>query len=143
MLNNRWFGEEQSRVRRFTFGAHWRVAERFQVDRGEFSVLLNPRHEPTACATSRGRRRTPRRDRRGQLQSAALLNRTRADLARLQGLPADFLSDAPFTEREKMRVIGNGVPLPMGRAVARAVKQAIESPVISPEARRIDPSREA
>lgn len=125
VLNNRWFGEEQARVRRFTFGASWPVAERFRVERNEFVALLNPVNEPTACATSGGRRRTPRRDRRGNLQSAVLLNRTRADLARLQGLPDDFLADAPFTEREKMRVIGNGVPLPMGRAVARAVKQAI------------------
>jgi len=128
VLNNRWFGEEQERVRRFTFGAHWRVAERFRVDRNEFAVLLNPSREPAVCATSGGRRRTPRRDRRGQLQSAVLLNRKRADLARLQGLPDDFLAEAPFTEREKMRVIGNGVPLPMGRAIARAVKVALAQP---------------
>lgn len=128
VLNNRWFGEEQARVRRFTFGGDWRVAERFRVDWSEFAVLLNPKSEPTACATSGGRRRTPRRDRRGQLQSAVLLNRTRADLARLQGLPDDFLADAPFTEREKMRVIGNGVPLPMGRAIARAVRSALALP---------------
>jgi DNA (cytosine-5)-methyltransferase 1 len=125
VLNNRWLGEEQARVRRFTFGADWRIAERFNMNYGEFATLLNPIHEPTACATSGGRRRTPRRDRRGNLQSAILLNRTRADLARLQGLPEDFLADAPFTEREKMRVIGNGVPLPMGRAVAQAVKRAL------------------
>lgn len=126
VLNNRWFGAEQNRVRRITFG--WLGmrdlpdAMRFWVE-GE--ALMSAVYEPAVCATSGGRRRTPRRDRRGQLQSAVLLNRTRADLARLQGLPDDFLADAPFTEREKMRVIGNGVPLPMGRAVARAVKRAL------------------
>jgi len=41
-----------------------------------------------------------------------------------QGLPADFLSDAPFTVAGKIRVVGNGVPLPMGRAIAKAVKAA-------------------
>lgn len=130
VLNNRWLGEEQERVRRFTFGADWRVAQRFRVDRSDWPALLNGRREPTATATSGGRRRTPRRDRRDRLQSAPLLNRTRSDLARLQGLPEDFLSDGcPFTEREKMRVIGNGVPLPMGRAIAKAVRQALELPV--------------
>jgi site-specific DNA-cytosine methylase len=44
---------------------------------------------------------------------------------RLQGLPADFLHDAPFTVEGKIRAIGNGVPLAMGRAVARAVKLAM------------------
>lgn len=43
----------------------------------------------------------------------------------LQGLPADFLDDAPFTVSGKFEVIGNGVPLPLGRAVARAVRQAM------------------
>jgi DNA (cytosine-5)-methyltransferase 1 len=42
-----------------------------------------------------------------------------------QGLPADFLKDAPFTAGAKSKLIGNGVPLPMGRAVARAVKRAL------------------
>lgn len=42
-----------------------------------------------------------------------------------QGLPADFLADAPFTNQGKFRVVGNGVPLPMGRAVAKAVRRAL------------------
>jgi site-specific DNA-cytosine methylase len=62
------------------------------------------------------------------LQSAKLSESRRSarEIAIAQGLPAEFLSDAPFTEREKMRVIGNGVPLPMGRAIARAVREATE-----------------
>ena len=43
----------------------------------------------------------------------------------LQGLPRDFLADAPFTSAGKYLVVGNGVPLPMGRAVAKAVKRAL------------------
>jgi hypothetical protein len=42
-----------------------------------------------------------------------------------QGLPHWFLADAPFSESGKKRMVGNGVPLPMGRAVARGVKAAI------------------
>lgn len=48
-----------------------------------------------------------------------------ADACRLQGLPEDFLSDAPFTAEGKLKAVANGVPLPMGRAIARAVKEAI------------------
>ena len=42
----------------------------------------------------------------------------------LQGLPADFLAEAPFTKAGKFMVLGNGVPLPMGRALAQAVRRA-------------------
>ena len=44
---------------------------------------------------------------------------------RSQGLPADFLADAPFTKDGKIHAVGNGVPLEMGRAVARAVAKAM------------------
>lgn len=48
-----------------------------------------------------------------------------ASRLKLQGLPADFLRDAPFTAKGKSHAVGNGVPLPMGRAVAKAVKRAL------------------
>lgn len=51
-----------------------------------------------------------------------------ADALRLQGLPQDFLDDAPFTAEGKLKAVANGVPLPMGRAIARAVKEAIKVP---------------
>jgi DNA (cytosine-5)-methyltransferase 1 len=47
------------------------------------------------------------------------------DACRLQGLPEDFLSDAPFTADGKLKAVANGVPIPMGRAIARAVKAAL------------------
>lgn len=47
------------------------------------------------------------------------------------GLPGDFLSDAPFTARGKSHAVGNGVPLPMGRAVAKAVKRAMYPELVS------------
>lgn len=47
------------------------------------------------------------------------------EMCRLQGLPADFLADAPFTVHGARQLVGNGVPLPMGRAVAAAVARAI------------------
>ncbi len=40
----------------------------------------------------------------------------------------DFLADAPFTEMGKRRAIANAVPLPMGLAIAGAVKRAMGYP---------------
>ncbi|HWB13315.1 MAG TPA: DNA cytosine methyltransferase [Pirellulales bacterium] len=48
-----------------------------------------------------------------------------ADACRLQGLPEDFLEDSPFTAEGKLKAVANGVPLSMGRAIARAVMQAV------------------
>jgi DNA (cytosine-5)-methyltransferase 1 len=48
-----------------------------------------------------------------------------AEICERQGLPADFLSDAPFTSGGKRKMLGNGVPLPMGRAIAKAVKESL------------------
>lgn len=49
-----------------------------------------------------------------------------ADACRLQGLPEDFLSDAPFTADGKLKAVANGVPIPMGRAIAKAILEAIK-----------------
>lgn len=53
--------------------------------------------------------------------------RTLAEMCRLQGLPEDFLDNAPFTSDGKRKAIANGVPLPMGCAIAQAVVEAIRS----------------
>lgn len=46
----------------------------------------------------------------------------------LQGLPDDFFGKkTPFTVVGQQLMIGNGVPLPMGRALALAVRQALEN----------------
>ena len=50
-------------------------------------------------------------------------NRSFREVCRLQGLPDDF-DLPPFLATEKIRAVGNGVPLPMGRAIARAVTVA-------------------
>jgi hypothetical protein len=42
-------------------------------------------------------------------------------MARDQGLDPRRFDNSPFTTTELRRAIANGVPLPMGRAVARAV----------------------
>lgn len=56
----------------------------------------------------------------GTQRSAAGFSAVRS----LQGLPDDF-DLPPFTVAAKVQGVANGVPLPMGRAIARAVKEAI------------------
>ncbi|OGO41591.1 MAG: hypothetical protein A2Z04_06705 [Chloroflexi bacterium RBG_16_57_9] len=56
----------------------------------------------------------------------AAAKRPWAQLCELQGLPLDFLDNAPFTVEGKRRALGNGVPIPMGREIARAIKRALE-----------------
>ncbi len=52
----------------------------------------------------------------------ATLRYTLAEACRLQGLPENFLDEAPFTAAGKLKAVANGVPLPMGRALARAAR---------------------
>lgn len=120
LVNNRWFGAKQMRKRRFSFG---NLGPRR-------ALLIEPsirRAQGIARAVlasdgKRNGRGTNLPDRSHCLQAEQF---TFAETCELQGLPADFLSDAPFTKEGKYRVVGNGVPLPMGRAIAKAVREAV------------------
>jgi DNA (cytosine-5)-methyltransferase 1 len=46
-----------------------------------------------------------------------------SQVRRLQGLPDSF-ELPPFTVGAAIKAIGNGVPLPLGRAIAKAVREA-------------------
>lgn len=111
-IDNRWVGGEQQRRRRFSFGT--RDGRALAVD---VVALEHPEHAVSVLAghgpLGKGRGHSVRRP----IEEAA----------RLQGLPANFLADAPFTMAGKYQLIGNGVPLPTGRAIARAVKRALET----------------
>src|SRR5438105_4898381 len=45
------------------------------------------------------------------------------DALHLQGLPPDFLKDAPFTMEGKLKAVANGVCMFTGRAIAKAVRE--------------------
>jgi DNA (cytosine-5)-methyltransferase 1 len=47
------------------------------------------------------------------------------DACEAMGLPREFTKEMPFTMQGKRSLIGNGVPVAMGRAIARAVKRAV------------------
>ncbi len=46
------------------------------------------------------------------------------DACEAMGLPRDFTKEMPFTMHGKRSVIGNAVTMPMGRAIAQAVRRA-------------------
>jgi DNA (cytosine-5)-methyltransferase 1 len=147
LYDNRWIGGEQSREHRFSFGTldnrqlspHLEVAV-FEYPRWAPRVLASGGHTPAPLEGGNGAYRKrddagrPIRRIGGQLphdrvsKNAHLLGRKTTkyfiEAKRLQGLPADW--DLPgFKVAEKVKALGNGVPLPMGRAIARAVKRAL------------------
>ena len=115
LLNNRWCGGEQNRLRRFSFGTpegSELPIETLALEPCEYAPAV------TAYATRwDSEKRRPYSDR-----SVKYLQ----EMIRLQGLPEGFLEDAPFTLMGKQKAIGNGVPLPMGRVIARAVRRYLE-----------------
>lgn len=126
ILNNRWCGGEQERTRRFSFG----VRSNAVVDLRrwlEVEALEALAWSPAVCASGGIKPGVEASDRKTRARyygwkTAAALRES----IRLQGLPEDFLEVAPFTLEGKHKVVGNGVPLPLGRAVAKAVKEALE-----------------
>lgn len=117
IVNNRWLGEIQNRVRRFSFGTPQGLGL------APFCDLSLEHPDKAGCFTANGTQWDKDKGRsRGDRSYKSL-----AKGLRLQGLPDDFLADAPFTVEGKVRVIGNGVPLPMGRVIAKAVKHATEA----------------
>lgn len=134
ILNNRWMLEapEQNRERRISFGTA--DGAKLHVETG---ALQNPAFERAvvaqsskegALAKSQQELRdgiSPRLARAASALPGQTPRRPFERCCELQGLPADFLKDAPFTSAGKYQAVGNGVPLPMGRAIAKAVKRAL------------------
>jgi DNA (cytosine-5)-methyltransferase 1 len=127
LIRDVWVGGESSRLRRFSFGT--RDGRRLAV---ETMALHQQETQHAAYAQGNGRPVPVRMNAGGKMKKSAVLNETvnRSEywnhMLRAQGLPADFLSEAPFTQAGKQKAVGNGVPLPMGRAIARAVRRAVE-----------------
>ncbi len=155
LLDNRWLdgdgdgvGEEQSRRRRFSFGTPDGRALDISPDVAVFESPL----EALAVTAGAGGREVPIRFQRAPGGGRVLKRRLRAptvvaghgntpaqrdvglgqvrtlaEMNRLQGFPEDFLAEAPFTVHGKRQVIGNAVPLYLGRPIARAVRRAVTS----------------
>ena len=137
MLNNRWLGAVQHRVRRFSFGTASGVildveVALFESPRSELAVTSSASKVPVRIGGSGKVKASlkpvtvlaghgPVGRGRGYENQITL-----AEACELQGLPVGFLDDSPFTVHGKRQVIGNSVPLPMGSAIAKAVRKAIE-----------------
>lgn len=118
-LDTRWLGEEQSRHRSWQYGSR-NGAELHP----ELAVFEHLDLEP-ACLASEGRSgRITFTKKNGKPKSHYNRRREFGKFCELQGLPLNFLEHAPFTAKDKYRVVGNGVPLSMGRAIAKSVKLA-------------------
>jgi DNA (cytosine-5)-methyltransferase 1 len=111
LLNNRQLGEAQNRLRRWSFG--WRgVRRQLQVDT---VVFENPERTPCASTSlwSNGR------------QTGCKDHKHLELFKKWQGLPEEF--DLPgFTVAGKVKAVVNGVPMAMGRAMAKAVRRVVE-----------------
>lgn len=126
IVNNRWLGEEQNREHRMSFGTHFGA----RLDISPWcATFLNPKWSPRVLASG-GRsgclgpraHRKKRTDLHRRLRSVKYFQEAR----RLQGLPADW-DLPPFKMAEKIRALGNAVPLPLGSAIAKAIKRALAS----------------
>jgi len=115
LFNNRCLGEKQSRTRRFSFGTS---EGRPLVIDAEVGVKLFENPDFEYCVTAH--------DHTGSNWEGSRRGKGRSwrQMADLQGLPEDF-DIPPFKRIALGKAIGNGVPLPMGRAVAKAVKRAL------------------
>lgn len=130
MIRDVWVGGVTNRYRRFTFGTS--TGQKLDVE----MLALHPWAEPSALAGGSGQETPVKLGGSGRPKRVTMDGRpirsgpnpgARATLPELclkQGLPVNFLADAPFSATGKTKMVGNGVPLPMGRAIARAVKQA-------------------
>lgn len=115
-LSPRWLGEKQSRLRYFHSNLDLRPHVEFATfEHPEFKHAALAGHGPAEGKVTRGiaKYRWP-------------------EHCVLQGLPADFHLPG-FTRNARFEAVGNGVPLPMGRAIARAVRQALGLPLLEAE----------
>lgn len=121
LLNNRWYGGVQNRVRRISFGTH--DGRRLDVPGEVFEPV---EWRPAVCASGGVKPGIDTAGRSARLKHMGWKTRAAFEQIRdLQGLPEDF--ELPnFTVGGAIKAVGNGVPLPMGRAIAEAVKRAIE-----------------
>jgi DNA (cytosine-5)-methyltransferase 1 len=128
MLSDHWVGGETSRLRRFSFGTtegcslHVETLALHRAD-PEHAALASGGGRPVPVAL--GGSGKLKRSAKSALKNYGYKTADAfANHLRLQGLPADF-DLPPFTTSAKVKAVGNGVPLAMGRAVAQAVLRAV------------------
>lgn len=135
ILNNRQLGESQNRSRRISFGSLGRrrvlMIDVVAIESATIECAAVGGHSETLSRVGRRRIGKPGTIREYRTGSSCLGENYKtawafAELKRKQGLTADF--DLPgWTVAGKCKAVGNGVPMAMGRALAKAVKEAISA----------------
>lgn len=127
-LNNRQLGETQNRVRRWSFGMETLtplLIETVALEPFDFEyAATGGSTRPVAIGGSGKPKKF--RDGKGRMPWNSKSRKSFAELCRKQGLPQGF-DLPPFTVEAKCKAVGNGVPLAMGRAIAKAVKKAVHA----------------
>jgi hypothetical protein len=144
ILNNRQLGEDQNRVRRISFG--WRGGRKvLMVDvvalesrnfeyaacggtHGEGGISREQREDTPAAARARARKRgvPVAVGGSGKLKPAARRITLNDCVGNNVKPRRPTLGSASCKDCRPTSCVGNGVPLPMGRAIARAVKEAMQ-----------------
>ena len=132
-LNNRQCIDEQgkpatqNRVRRISWGWRGKYRPQLAIDVG---LWESEQFANAAIGGSNQGTRKIKNVRNGRTSTTMPFNSKSTaalrEVCRKQGLPEDALKDAPWTVSGKCKAVGNGVPLPMGRAIAKAVMEATE-----------------
>ena len=135
LINNRWLGEIQNRKRRFSVGFAREFSNRYYESISEFDWgkkiqwgFDNP--EWQSCVRGRGWIKLGMEGKRGCQLGKHLGFRSEKQLRKvlpLMGFPEDFFDHSPFRMEAKWLVLGNGVPLAMGRAVAGAIRKVLDN----------------
>lgn len=119
LFDNRWCGGVQHRTRRISFGT--RDGRRLDIP-GE--LFQEVEWAPAVCASGVPKPGIPTDNQTKLKYMGWKTKEAFVQAKRLQGLPDDF--DLPnFTTAGAIKAVGNGVPLPLGRAIARAVREVI------------------
>lgn len=148
IFNNRWTGAEQHRIRRFSFGTPQGLklnpeVALFEAPLVQQAVTSDSRQVPVKMVRNGTNGHKPKSvflrpptvsAEPGPAVRHQGIRYSVADMCRLQGLPETFGDELPFTSDDKRKTIGNGVPIPMGRAIARAVRRALGLSIVSEEA---------
>jgi len=124
LLNNRQLGEAQNRVRRWSFGVRGPQPKVLMID----TVALEPVAFERAALGGTDRREIPVKPGgsgkpKTTLPFNAKSQKGFSSICHKQGLPEEL--DLPgWTVEGKCKAVGNAVPMAMGRALAKAVKEA-------------------
>jgi DNA (cytosine-5)-methyltransferase 1 len=118
-----WLLENVPRVPDVQIRGYW--LQRLDLNQAWYSAVHRLRHVQFGSRDGRTLQIPRGRRQLGPLEPAALANDSRGfrEVCRLQGLPEDY--DLPgFTIAAKIAAVGNGVPIVLGRQLARAVRRA-------------------